>query len=378
MKMEAYLDNAATTKVKSAVIDVMKDALKNIYGNPNSIHKIGRDAEDALEEARRKIASSIHALSEEILFTSGASEGNNQIVRSFIKEGAHFITSSIEHPSILRVMEYARTQGVKVDFLSVDEAGQINLSELKDKLTKNTSLVSIMMVNNETGAMSDSVEISRIIRERSSKAKFHVDAVQGYLKFPVDVKKMDVDFLTVSAHKVHGPKGVGFLYVRKGQKPLSLIQGGEQERSMRAGTVNVPSILGLASISTQTEEEMRRNLHHVDGLKRLLLQSLEGIDGLMVNSPMEGTSPYIVSLSIPGMRGEVLLHYLSDKGVYVSTGSACTSKDTKDSHVLLAMGLRDREIKGSIRLSFQEDTTEEEINYAAESVKEAVKFLRRK
>lgn len=376
--MEAYLDNAATTRVKTAVVEVMAEALKNIYGNPNSLHKIGRDAEDALEEARRKIASSIHALGEEILFTSGASEGNNQIVRSFIKEGAHFITTRIEHPSILRVMEYAVTQGVRVDYLSVDECGQINLSELKDKLTKNTSLVSIMMVNNETGAMSDPREIARIIRERSSKAKFHVDAVQGYLKFPVDVKRMDVDFLTVSAHKVHGPKGCGFLYVRKGQRPASLILGGEQEKGMRAGTVNVPSILGLAEAAALTQEEMTRNLHHVLSLKKLLLELLQDIEGLRVNSPMEGNSPYIVSVSIPGMRGEVLLHYLSDKGVYVSTGSACTSKDTKDSHVLLAMGLKDREIKGSIRLSFQEDTTEEEIKYAAESIKGAVKFLRRK
>lgn len=375
--MEAYLDNAATTKVRPEVISAMTEALKEVYGNPGSIHKIGRDAEDVLEKARKKIAATIGAAGEEIIFTSGASEGNNHIIKAFIKEGAHFITTKIEHPSVLRVMEYAQTQGVKVDFLSVDEWGQIDLKNLEEKVDKNTALVSIMMVNNETGAFHDPEVISKIIRKKSSRAKFHVDAVQGYQKFPIDVRKMDIDFMTVSAHKVHGPKGCGFIFVRKGQKPQSLLIGGEQERGFRAGTVNVPSIVGFSEAVTLKQSEMEENRRHVEGLRKIIADELGSIDGLKVNSDTESSSPYILSISIPGMKGEVLLHYLSDKGVYVSTGSACTSKDTKDSHVLLALGLKDKEIKGSIRLSFEERTTAEEVRYAAETIKEAVKFLRR-
>lgn len=375
--MEAYLDNAATTKVRPEVISAMTEALKEVYGNPGSIHKIGRDAEDVLEKARKKIAATIGAAGEEIIFTSGASEGNNHIIKAFIKEGAHFITTKIEHPSVLRVMEYAQTQGVKVDFLSVDEWGQIDLKNLEEKVDKNTALVSIMMVNNETGAFHDPEVISKIIRKKSSRAKFHVDAVQGYQKFPIDVRKMDIDFMTVSAHKVHGPKGCGFIFVRKGQRPHSLLIGGEQERGFRAGTVNVPSIVGFSEAVTLKQSEMEENRRHVEGLRKIIADELGSIDGLKVNSDTESSSPYILSISIPGMKGEVLLHYLSDKGVYVSTGSACTSKDTKDSHVLLALGLKDKEIKGSIRLSFEERTTAEEVRYAAETIKEAVKFLRR-
>lgn len=375
--MEAYLDNAATTKVRPEVISAMTEALKEVYGNPGSIHKIGRDAEDVLEKARKKIAATIGAAGEEIIFTSGASEGNNHIIKAFIKEGAHFITTKIEHPSVLRVMEYAQTQGVKVDFLSVDEWGQIDLKNLEEKVDKNTALVSIMMVNNETGAFHDPEVISKIIRKKSSRAKFHVDAVQGYQKFPIDVRKMDIDFMTVSAHKVHGPKGCGFIFVRKGQRPQSLLIGGEQERGFRAGTVNVPSIVGFSEAVTLKQSEMEENRRHVEGLRKIIADELGSIDGLKVNSDTESSSPYILSISIPGMKGEVLLHYLSDKGVYVSTGSACTSKDTKDSHVLLALGLKDKEIKGSIRLSFEERTTAEEVRYAAETIKEAVKFLRR-
>ncbi len=376
--MEAYLDNAATTRMKPEVISAMTEALREVYGNPGSVHKIGRDAEDVLEKARKKIASTINALGEEIIFTSGASEGNNHIIKSLIKEGAHFITTKIEHPSVLKVMEYAQTQGVKVDFLSVDECGQIDLKDLEDKVNKNTALVSIMMVNNETGAFHDPEAIAKIIRGKSRRAKFHVDAVQGYRKFKIDVRKMDIDFLTVSAHKIHGPKGCGFIYIRKGLKPLSLLIGGEQERGYRAGTVNVPSIVGFSQAATITESEMYENRNHVLLLKKLMTDELGSIEGLKVNSDAMKSSPYILSVSIPGMRGEVLLHYLSDKGVYVSTGSACTSKDTRDSHVLLALGLKDKEIKGSIRLSFEEKTTAEEVKYAAETIKEAVKFLRRK
>lgn len=375
--MEVYLDNAATTKMRPEALAVMESALQKIYGNPSSIHLVGRQSEDLLEAARKSVAESIGAKGTEVVFTSGASEGNNQILRSYIKEGAHFITSKMEHPSVLKVMALAETQGVKVDYLGVNEKGQVDLLELQEKLQKNTSLVSIMMVNNETGAINDPKLISSIIRQYSKKAKFHMDAVQAFQKIPVDVQEIDVDYLTLSAHKVHGPKGVGALYIKKGLSPSPLILGGEQERSFRAGTVNVPSILGFAKV-LKTKETMAKDYEKVAELKRLMLESMSSIEGLRVNSLEEYTSAYILSLSIPGMRGEVFLHALSERGVYVSTGSACKAKDTKDSHVLKALGLQDKEIKGSIRLSFEEETTKEEVLYAAEAIKETVRFLRRK
>ena len=376
--MEAYLDNAATTKVNVKVVETMAEALKSTYGNPNSLHKVGRDAEDKLESARKIIGESINADAEEIVFTSCATEGNNHIIKAFVKEGAHFITSKIEHPSVLRTMEYAEKNGVRVDYLSVDEDGKIDLSELKGKITKNTALVSIMMVNNETGAINDPEAIGRIVREAGGKVKYHVDAVQGYMKYPIDVRKMNIDFLSVSAHKVHGPKGVGFVYMKKGQRPISFFLGGAQERGLRAGTVNVPSILGFSEIPALLEGHMDENFERVSLLKKTLIEELTSIKELKINSKLDCTSPYILNISLPGLRGEVMLHYLSDKGVYVSTGSACSSKDTKDSHVLQAIGVREKEIKGSLRLSFSEENTLEEVTYAAGVIKEAVNFLRRK
>lgn len=376
--MEAYLDNAATTRVSQRVLETMIDALQGTYGNPSSLHRVGRAAEDRLSKARKTIGDSIGAEAEEIVFTSGATEGNNHVVRSFIREGAHFITSRIEHPSVLRVMKMAEKRGVRVDYLDVDEEGRIDLEELKSKITKETSLVSIMMVNNETGAINDPSSIGRVIHEASSRAKYHVDAVQGYMKYPIDVRAMNIDFLTISAHKVHGPKGTGFVYMRKGQRLHHLLLGGAQERSLRAGTVNVPSILafaeGILSMGTNIEE----NLMKVSFLKERMIEELSSIDEMRINSPLLRTSPYILNISIPGMRGETMLHYLSDKGVYVSTGSACSSKDSKDSHVLLALGVKETQIKGSLRFSFSEGTKQEEVLYAADMLKDAVNFLRRK
>lgn len=376
ISLEVYLDNAATTKMRKSSISAVTSAMEDLFGNPSSIHGIGRKAEDALESARKKIAASMGAKSEELVFTSGATEGNNYIIRSYIKEGAHFITSAIEHPSILETMAYAEKMGVKVDYLTVNRYGEIDLSELQEKLTKNTALVSIMMVNNEMGVYHDPKKIAKVIRAHSSRAKFHVDAVQGFMKYPVDVHEMDVDYMTVSSHKVHGPKGIGAVFVRKGQKPGSLLLGGEQERGFRAGTVNVPAIVGFAE-AIKTREEILFDFQQAEHIKEEMRKELSSVEGLLVNSPKEITSPYILSISIPGMRGEVTLHYLSDQGVYVSTGSACTSKDTKDSHVLLAMGLKKKEIQGSIRLSFEEETSLEEIRYAAAKIRDAVKFLRR-
>lgn len=376
--MEAYLDNAATTKPGKEVIERICSSLETIYGNPNSLHRIGRLAEDEVNEARRIIGESINASKEEIIFTASASEGNNQVIRSFIKAGAHFITTKIEHPSVLKTMEYAEKQGVRVSYLGVDSQGRIDIEEFRSLFSKATTLVSIMMVNNEIGSVNPVEEIGRIMKDAGYRARFHVDAVQGYLKLAVDVKKMNIDFLTTSAHKVHGPKGVGFLYVRKGLKPESLIIGGGQEQSMRAGTVNVPAILGFSETVKIMAPRRAEHYDRILALKKNFMEEISKVPDVRVNSPLENGSPYVLNISAPFLRAEVLLHYLSEKGVYVSTGSACSSKNTRDSHVLIALGLKDAEIKGSIRITFSAFTTPEETAYSLDVLKEAFDFLRRR
>lgn len=377
IKMKIYLDNAATTKVKKDVISVMVEAMENYYGNSSSIHSIGRAAEDALEKCRESLSAIIGGDKDGVIFNSGATEGNNQIIRAYGKPGAHLITTCIEHKSVLLAMKNAQKNGAQVDYLGVDENGQISLDELKEKMTKNTALVSIMMVNNETGLSTDSKAIAQVIRSISKKTKFHVDAVQSFLKYPIDVKDMDIDFLTVSAHKVHGPKGLGFLYVKKGQKPESLLLGGEHEKRIRAGTVNVPGIIAFDYAAKKLHEDQDKNRAHVYNLKKAFINGLDGFTGIHINSPLEGSSAYILNVSFEGIRGETFLHYLDGKGISVATGSACNSKDTKNSHVLEAMHLDKQQLLGSIRFSFEEETTMEEITYTLEIIEEALHFLRR-
>jgi cysteine desulfurase len=376
--MEAYLDNAATTRPSKAVIEKVCSSLGEVWGNTSSLHRVGMAADDAVSEARAIIASGIGAQKEEIIFNASASEGNNQVIKSFIREGAHFITTSTEHPSVMRSMEYAERSGVEVTRLKTDRYGNLDLDEFRASLRKNTSLVSAMMVNNETGAINPIDEIDSAIKESGSRARLHVDAVQGLMKLPIDVRKSGIDFLTASAHKVHGPKGVGMLYVRKGLKLESLVHGGSHEMGMRAGTLNVSGILGFAESIREMSPNINEHYNRAYQLKKRLYEGLTQVEGIVVNSPLEYTSPYILSISAPFLRGEVLLRYLSEKGVCVSTGSACSSNSTKDSHVLSAMGLSQKEIKGSVRLSLSPMTSDDEIAYALEAMKEAFSFLRRK
>jgi cysteine desulfurase len=376
--MEAYLDNAATTRPSRAVIEKVCSSLGEIWGNTSSLHRVGMAADDAVSEARATIASAIGAQKEEIIFNASASEGNNQVIKSFIREGAHFITTSTEHPSVMRSMEYAERSGVEVTRLKSDRFGSFDLDELRGSLRKNTSLVSVMMVNNETGAINPIGEVASIIKESGSRARLHVDAVQGLMKLPVDVRKEGIDFMTASAHKVHGPKGVGMLFVRKGLKLESLVLGGSHEMGMRAGTLNVSGILGFAESIREMGDKINEHYSRVYSLKGRLIEELSRVDGIVFNSPLETTSPYILSISAPFLRGEVLLRYLSEKGVCVSTGSACSSNSTKDSHVLSAMGLSQKEIKGSIRLSLSAFTSDDEVDHALEAMKEAFSFLGRK
>lgn len=375
--MEAYFDHAATTWMLPEVVATVHQAMEDLYGNTSSLHRVGTTAADALEDARRTLAAALKATPGEVLMNSGATEGNNQVIRSFIKPGAHFITSKVEHPSVLRTMEMARAEGVRVDFIDVTPNGVLDLAAFEAAVEKNTDLVSLMMVNNETGAVNPMMEIRRILSAKSRKAKLHVDAVQGFLKLPLDVGRMGLDFLTASAHKVHGPKGVGLLYIRKGLQLKPLLHGGGHEFHMRAGTVNTPGVLGFAKAAELLAPLSTVHFETVAERKAALMDLLGDVEGLQFTGGT-GTSPYILSLSLPGLRGEVLLHYLSAKGVHVSTGSACSSKSTKDSHVLTALGLDPAQIKGSIRMSLSPFTTTEEVAHAVKIIREAVGFLRRK
>lgn len=368
-----YLDNCATTVVYKEVVDEISRVLLNEFGNPSSLHKIGRDAENIIDDSRQLIADTINANKKEIYFNSCASEGNNQVLKSF-KD--HIITTKIEHPSVMNTLKSLEEEGVKVTYLDVDKEGKIDLEDFKSKLTKDTSLVSIMYVNNEIGVINPIEKIGRIIKDTGFKTKFHVDCVQAYMKYPIDVKKMNIDYLTVSSHKIHGPKGVGFIYIKKGLLLKPLIHGGSQESNLRAGTHNVAYISGMAKAIEILKDKRRENLEHVIELKNSMIEALSKYKNFKINSPYD-SSDYILNVSFIGLRSEIILRLLEDKEVYVSTGSACSQKNMKDSHVLTSIGLNKDEIKGSIRICFSDTTTKEEIKNAIDAFDYALNFAGR-
>ncbi|PKK39418.1 Cysteine desulfurase [Clostridiaceae bacterium JG1575] len=373
-----YLDHCATTPVYPEVADELMKVMCAAYGNPSSLHAKGREAMDLVEAARKTLAQAIGAQAQELIFTSCATEGNNQVLRQF--KGRSIITTATEHPSVRNTLRELAKEGTKVTELLVDARGQIRLADLDRALHKDTALVSIMQVNNETGAVHDLEAIGHLIAERKLRARFHSDCVQGFLKLPLDVKKMHLDFVTVSAHKVHGPKGVGFLYARRGLRPLPFMTGGGQEGGLRAGTLNVPGIAAFGKACEILEPRQKENFDRALALKKELfwaLSALVGPQGIRLNGDLHSDSPYILNVSFPGLRAEVLLRLLEDAEIYVSTGSACSSKNMKDSHVLTAMGLTKEEIKGSLRLCLSDTTTAKEIEQAKEGFAKALAFARR-
>ncbi|AGF55298.1 cysteine desulfurase [Clostridium saccharoperbutylacetonicum] len=379
--LEVYFDNSSTTKPLEEVINEVTFGMKEFYGNPSSLHNLGLKSEKKLKECREVLAKTINAAENEIHFNSGGSEGNNFILKGLLKSGSHIITTPFEHASILNTIKKLEENNIKVTLLRVDEEGKIDLNHLRDAITKETVLISIMHVNNEIGVIQDLDDISKIIRETSSRAKFHVDAVQSYGKIPIDVKKLNIDFLTTSAHKIHGPKGVGFIYVKKPNALVSLIEGGAQEFGFRAGTQNVPGIMGMSLAGKIANENMKDNYDKVLKIKEKFIEKLKNIPNIRINSLLNDSfSPYILNVSFIGVRGEVLLHYLEEAGIYVSTGSACSSKERErigGSYVLKSLGLSKDEIAGGIRFSFSDDNKEEEVNYVIEILEKGLKFLRR-
>jgi cysteine desulfurase len=376
--LEVYFDNAATTMPSEEVIEAVAAGMRNYYGNPSSAHKLGMMAEQQLNQCRDEFAKTINAVRDEIIFTSGGSESNNFLIKGFVKPGAHIVTTTIEHPSVLNTFKELEAMGCRVSYISVGEDGRIDLKQLEECITSETHLVSVMYVNNEIGILQDIVSIGKIVKEKSSRAKFHVDAVQAYGKYKIDVKKANIDLLSTSSHKIHGPRGVGFAYIRKGLVPKALISGGGQEKNFRSGTENVAGVLGFVKAAQLVHSKLEHNFSKVSEIKAYFVEKLKDIKGIKINSEVSDLfSPYILNVSFVGVRGEVLLHALEEKEIYVSTGSACSSKDTKDSHILKAIGLKPEEITGAIRFSFSGDNTKEEVDYVIEQLEKSLKFLRR-
>ena len=376
--MEVYLDNSATTKPYDAVVEEMTDILKYTYGNPSSLHSMGKKAEDALNKSRRIIADSLNCLEKEITFTSGGTESDNLAIigaaMAYRKNGNKLITQVTEHMAVLEAFRYLEEQGFEVYYAPVDENGLVDAQDIINHIDDKTILVSIMHVNNETGAVMPIEKISSAMDH--AKCLLHVDAVQSYGKMDINVKKFGADMISISSHKIHGPNGVGALYVRSGVRLVPSLHGGKQESGLRSGTENLAGICGFAKAAEIKLSSLGETANTVSNLKDSLKDKLvNSIENVIVNSPKESMYS-ILNVSFPGLKSEVLLHILESKGIYVSTGSACNSKK-KLNYVLSAMGIKDKVIDGAIRFSFSEFNTQEEIDYVAKVLKKEVPMLRK-
>ncbi|MFQ5900761.1 MAG: cysteine desulfurase NifS [Thermodesulfobacteriota bacterium] len=374
-----YMDNNATTPIYPEVYEAMEPYLKEFWGNPSSIHWASREPRKAIDAAREKVARLINCKANEIVFTSSGSEGNNFALKgaAYAKKdkGNHIITTSIEHPAVLKTFKYFAKTGFDVDFLPVDPSGMIDLDELKRSITDKTILISIMFANNETGTILPVEEIGRLAKEKG--VLFHCDAVQAAGKVPVDVDRMNIDLLTLSGHKLHAPKGVGALYIKKGVRLVPLIHGGHQERKRRAGTENVAGIAGFGKACEMASESIEEMAEKITFLRDRLHKGLmEGIEHVRLNGHPTERLCTTVNLSFEYVEGESLLLTLDMKGVAASSGSACTSGSLEPSHVLLAMGIPMETAHGSIRFSLGTDNTVEDIDYVIDVLPPIVERLR--
>lgn len=377
--MEIYLDNSATTKPYQEVVDKMVYALTTDYANPSSLHRKGIEVEKNIKAIRQDIARTIGVKDKEIYFTSGGTESNNSIIRGvanlYKKRKNHIISTVIEHPSVLNTLKDLEDDGFEVTYLGVDKEGKINIDEFKEAIKPSTILVTIMHVNNEIGSIQPIEEIGKYLKTLKDKVYLHVDAVQSYAKINFKPSKYNIDFMSVSGHKLHGPKGIGFMYIKENNRIKPILTGGGQEVGVRSGTENVPGIYGLGEAIKITTKDLNKNIEKITELRNLLKKEiLNNIEDVKVNSPEDGVC-HILNVSFKDIRGEVLLHYLEQKGIYVSTGSACSSKK-KGSHVLQAIGLTSNEIEGAIRFSLSDLNTQEEMLEVIKILKESVNDLR--
>jgi cysteine desulfurase len=371
MKEKIYLDNAATTPISKSVAKKINNFILNNYANPSSKHSLGKEVRKQLDHARREVAKIINARPEEVIFTSGATESNNLAIRGILKSTSkdHIVTSTIEHPSVLDTCKNLEKEGIKIDYIGVDKEGIIDLEELKNKITKETALVSIMHVNNEIGTIQPIEEIAKLCNEKN--VYFHTDAVQSFNKIALNVKKVSIDLLSASGHKIGAPKGIGILYIKNGTKISPIITGGGQEHGLRSGTENTLGTIGLAeSLKAQ------RDRGKIEKLRNYMQEELQRISKTRINGSTENRIYNILNISFQGIDSEALLGILDEKEIYVSTGSACSSTKVDTSHVLEAIKVPTEYQKGSVRISFGINTTKEQVKKTIIEIKNAVEKLR--
>jgi cysteine desulfurase len=380
--MRVYFDNAASTKVSPSVIEVMKKTMEEDYANPSARHVMGVEAENYYKEAAQAVSKTLKVNPKEIVFTSGGTESNNMALigaaRAYQRSGRHIISTSIEHPAVYEPLAYLKEEGFEISILPVDSLGHISLEELKNTIRKDTVLISAMLVNNEMGAVEPVDEIAALIKSINPQIIFHVDAIQAYGKYRIYPKKSGIDLLSVSGHKLHAPKGVGFLYVNEKIKIKPVVFGGGQQRGLRSGTLNIPGIAGMGKAASEAYEDFDNKVKKVAEIKDYIISELENTEGVSINSQRGLLSaPHVLSVTVKGIRGEVLLHALEAEGIYVASGSACSSNHPGISGTLKGIGLTDEAAASTIRLSFSEYNTMHEADYFLERLNEMLPVLRR-
>jgi cysteine desulfurase len=371
--MEIYLDNAATTKIDEEVFMEINEFNNKYYANPSSQHRLGRELRKRIDSVRRKIAEYIGANEEEVIFTSGATESNNLAIKGLAEanvEKKHIITSVIEHPSILEVCKTLEKKGYEIDYIKVNEEGIVDLKEIEKRIRKDTLVVCIMHINNEIGTIQPIKEIGELCKRKG--VYFHSDCVQSFKKIPIDVKRLNIDLLSVSGHKINAPKGVGFLYIKIGTRIKPLIDGGGQEFRIRGGTENILGIVGLGKAI-----DINRGWEEVEEIRDFLIEELKEIEGSRINGSLDLRSPSNISVSFYGIEGESLLLMLEEENIFVSTGSACASHNLEESHVLKSIGLDEMYIHGTIRITLDKSLTREEVIYVVDKIKKSVERLRK-
>lgn len=378
MKREIYMDYAATTFVKPEVLKEMNPYFTEYFGNPSSVYYISRKTKMAIVKARESVSKTINANKDEIFFTSGGSEADNWAIKGIAlangNKGRHIITTKIEHHAVLNTCGYLEKHGFEISYLPVDKSGRVDLDSLRKAIREDTILVSVMFANNEIGTLEPIEKIGKLCREKG--ILFHTDAVQAVGNVPIDVQKMNIDLLSMAAHKFYGPKGMGALYIKKGIKIDGLIQGGSQERGRRAGTENIPGIVGMGKALSLALENMNEESKRLTYLRDRLIDGLLKIPGTRLNGDRTNRLPGNVNVTFDSVDGEVLVMALDDIGIYASTGSACSAGSIEPSHVLTAIGLSDKNAKSSLRLTLGAKTTEEDVDYAVSSLNEIISKLR--
>lgn len=383
--MECYLDNAATTQPFPEVCELVSEIMQKDYGNPSSLHQKGLDAERYMRQAAERIAKTLKCNPKNIIFTSGGTEANNTALLGSAmankRRGKHLVTTCFEHASVHEPLIYLEQMGYEVSYLPVDSQGRLMPDTLREALREDTVCVSVMLVNNEIGSVMDIQSLAETVHEYSEDILFHVDAIQAYGKMKLNPKKLGIDLMSVSGHKIHGPKGTGFLYKTDRGKMHALLHGGGQQSGMRSGTENVPGIAGLGLAAEKVDKALPENREHMYSLKEYFVSRVKEVQGAAVNAcippDIQDTAPHIVSVSFDGVRSEVLLHALEEQGIYVSSGSACSSHHPGISSTLQAIGVPKDRLDCTLRFSFSSFTKQEELAYAVEKLKELVPVLAR-